>query len=395
MDGRTRPRVVLLGCFLMTTGYGAFMLGPSSIFPLLERSFNVGTAEAGLAISAGFFGWLIFQIPSGLLLDRYDNRPLVRLAVVAFVGAMVAGLFVQSFASFLFVRVAGGMTGGIIFTGNANIVSQVFPANRRGFATGLFVGAGPTGMALGQASSPLLANAADWPTAFLVFSMLAVVGYAIFHWSLRRPIRNDDDLTMAGFVRALTDRPVVLVGVAAMVTNGLFIFLNSWMPTYAANVIGLPLSLAGGLAALSPIAGILGRPAGGWLSDTLGKRRLVLLGALTLAVPVLIAVPLTSSAVGFGVLLFSAGLLLQLTVGVSLVFGQELGAAEAAGTSLAVISVANILGGLGTPIVGGWLVEASSWSMTFVAMALLGVVGIVALLLTPRAQHGAGLPFRN
>lgn len=46
-----RAWVVLVGCFLISTGYMAYALAPASILPLLVERFQIDTPPAGLSIS--------------------------------------------------------------------------------------------------------------------------------------------------------------------------------------------------------------------------------------------------------------------------------------------------------------------------------------------------------
>ena len=92
-DPAAHPWLVLAGCFLVATGFNAYLFAPASIMPPFTAAFGIDKAAAGLAISVVFLGWAVCQIPSGFLMDRYDNRRLVWAGVVVFLGAAAAGHF--------------------------------------------------------------------------------------------------------------------------------------------------------------------------------------------------------------------------------------------------------------------------------------------------------------
>lgn len=78
--------------------------------------------------------------------------------------------------------------------------------------------------------------------------------------------------------------------IAGFCSSVLYIFLNSWIPTYAAIRLPITLGQAGAVAALLPAVGIDTRPVGGWVSDRIGyRRRPVVITSLAFALPAFIA----------------------------------------------------------------------------------------------------------
>jgi predicted MFS family arabinose efflux permease len=58
-DPARRPWLVLGGCFLVATGFNAYLFAPASIVPLFVDEFGIDKPAAGLAISAVFLGWTL------------------------------------------------------------------------------------------------------------------------------------------------------------------------------------------------------------------------------------------------------------------------------------------------------------------------------------------------
>ena len=380
----TRPWLALAGCFLVAAGFNAYVFAPASIMPPFVAAFGIDKPAAGLSISVIFLAWVLVQIPSGYLLDRYDNRVLVWAGVAVFLVAAVSGLVAPTYPTFLATRFVGGATAVFLWTANANIVAQSFPPARRAVGTSLFVTSAPAGVTLAQAAGPPLSAVVGWRGVVAAYAVVTVCGLPLFVRALDTPIRNESTLSLSGFATALGDRRVLAIAVSSFCAYSLFVFFNSWMPTYATEVIGVGAGTAGALAALLPAMGLAARPGGGWLSDRIGgRRRPVIVAAFLLVVPALVAAAMATSVVGFAAALLLAGVGSQLGTGVFYVYVEEVSPAESGGTSLAVLMTLSIAGSLLAPVTAGWLVEAVSWGAAFGFGGLLAVGGIAAIARLP------------
>jgi len=376
---------VLASCFAIAVGYNAYLIAPASVLPVLSDVYAIDRSAAALSISAAYVGWVLAQLPGGVVMDRFDNRALLAVGVLVLVVAGVAGPFAADYRQFLLWRVGGGATAVFIFTGGVNIVSQSFLAERRGVATSLFVVSAPIGFGIAQYGGPILAERIDWTAAFLAYPLGSAVALPAFLFVATEPVRSDERLDRNALVGALTDPAVLLVSAASFCTYAHFVFLNAWMPTYAGDVLGLSLAAAGGAAALVPLSGIVGRPLGGWLSDRAGvSRRQVLSASLALALPLLALLAVADSVPAFVALLVITGIAVQLGMGVYYAYVSEVASADTAGTSLAVLATFSIAGGLVSPLVAGWSVDAWGWPSAFALVGCLTALGLAFSVLAGR-----------
>jgi MFS family permease len=381
-----RPWVVLTGCFLLATGFNAYLLAPASLIPLLTAEFGIDKTAAGFSISVVFLAWALLQIPGGLLMDRYDNRRLIWAGVVVFAVAAVAGFFAPTYPTFLLTRFIGGIAAVSLWAASANVVGRVFPESSRALGTSLFITSAPAGGAIAQFGGPLVAAEFGWRAVLVVYPLVTLLGLPLFSFALREPIRNETRLDLSTFATTLRDPPILLVSLSSFCAYSLFVFFNSWMPTYATEELSIDLAAAGAMTALVPLVGFAARPGGGWLSDRIGgRRRPVIVAAFALALPVFAVISTVSSATGFGALLVVAGLASQLGTGVFYVYVNELSSAETSGTSLSVLTTLSMTGALVAPVLAGWLIESLSWTAAFGFGALLAVGGIAAIAVAPPA----------
>ena len=387
MSDQRAPVGIFVACFLVSVGANSYMLAPASIVPLLVEHFAISKAAAGLSISAAVAGSVIIQLPGGFLMDRYDNRRLLLAGILVFLPVAFAGTLVWAYYAFLATRVVAGLAAGGLFVLGANIVAEVYAGPRQGFVTTLFIASAPVGFAVSQLAGPALGTRFGWEAPFIAYPAIAGVGSVVFWLSRPAAIRTGEQLSLAQFKLALQNRSVLLVSFAGFCTYLLYIFLNSWMPTYAAEQLPVTLEQAGAVTALLPAVGVVARPMGGWLSDYLGhRRRAVVVASLAFALPAFVVITRAISILLFAGVMLGVGFSLQFGMGVYYVYARELADPGAAATSLTIFTTVSFVGTLVAPPLGGWLVEAVSWGPTFLVHGGIGVLGIVLVLLTPDSK---------
>jgi len=357
-----------------------FIIAPSSIAPLLASEFGVTETAVGDAVSATFVGLILTQVPSGYLLDRFDNRAVMGPSAVAFVLLTILFQLDHSFPVFLLLRVVGGVLVGLVFTGGVSIVGRVVSADRQGVATGIYLTSPPASFAIAHVTGPPVASAFGPRSAFLVYALVVAAGLALFVVAAREPIQGDQAPTASAFVAALRNRSVLLVGLSGFSAYALYVFLNTWLPIYGREMLALTLSEAGIVTAAVPLVGIAARSSGGWLSSYLGGRRPVLAAGLLGGLVLFLLIPLTDRVIVFVLLAAGAGFAVQLGAGVYFVLTRELAAVGTEGTSLTVLTTVIFAGSFSAPIGGRWLITTYSWNVAIAVFAGVGVLGALALV---------------
>lgn len=388
---KPKPWLVFVGIFVVSIGANMFMIAPSSIAPLFVERFAIPAARVGDIVSAAIVGSILTQIPGGYLLDRFDNRWLIAPAVGLYVAVILVIQVVEAFTPFLVLRLLAGVVGGFVFTAGANVVGEVFQGGRQSFATGLFMTSPPVSFVIAHATSPVIGTAAGPLRVFLFHAAIAVLGLGLFWVGATRPIRSAGTPSPTAVARALGNRSVWLLSASIFAAYALYIFLNTWLPTYGTDVLSLSLETAGIVAAVVPLVGIAARVAGGSLSARIGgRRRPVLGGGLLTGLALLVAIPFVDDFLVFLVLLAVGSFAVQLGTGVYYVFIRELSTPGTEGTSLTVMTTIGFTGSFVAPIAGGWLIESYSWTVAFGAFAAVGLLGVVVLLPLSEVESSAG-----
>jgi NNP family nitrate/nitrite transporter-like MFS transporter len=376
---------------------GAYLITPASILPLMMADLGITEATAAALVSMPQVAATVIGIPVGVYLDRVDTRAVVPgAAAVLFAGsvgdwaAASGGTVLPLIAS----RLLAGVGMFVLWVVSINVASSIFPPDRRATATSVIISGYPAGYALGQLGAPRVAGVVGWPGVFPVFGgavLLLSVAFYVAAGAVSRYGTAPAPATMAEFKSVFRNRNVWTVVVVTVLGYSLYMIFNSWMPTYLTRQFGVSLAESGSFVALFPAVGILARPAGGWLSDGwLGQRRrpvfaVSFLGAIVLAVAMFYS---TTVAV-LVTMLVLAGVFIQLQIGLLYQSVREFVDPSAAGTAVALASVAGWLGSFVAPVVVGELVAtAGTYAVVFGFAVGLGAVG--GLTVWRMAESGGG-----
>ena len=156
----------------------------------LVRELGLGPAELGLLTSVYFFSFAAFQLPLGILLDRYGPRRTE--AILLLFAAMGAWIFSQSdsLLGLIFGRLLIGLGVSACLMAAFKAYVIWFPSERLPMINGLQMVAGGLG-ALG-ATTPLQSalSFSDWRGIFAILAIITVFS-AIIVWGLLPEKQND------------------------------------------------------------------------------------------------------------------------------------------------------------------------------------------------------------
>ena len=383
LESRRARWTLLAGASLMSVALGAYEIVPASVTPLVRSSMGVGPSRAGLVVGVMFGTAVITSLPVGIVLDRTNSRHAVAGAAALLLAAGAWGFQAAStgaYWSLIGSRVLGGVAYVVVWNAGIDIVGRSFDAATRGTAVATFTASGPVGFAVGQGTGPLVANAVGWPAIFPVFTAGAVAGLALF-WPVSRGSGRataTEAPTPSEFRDVVTDRRVWTVGLLGFIGYSLYLFVNSWAPSYLTESLGFPPAVGGILAAVFPAVGVIARVSGGLLSDTLfgGRRRPVVLLSFVVAAPVVGGFALLSTLPLVVGALLVAGFAVQLCLGLVFTYVRELVEPAVAATAVAFLTSVGLAGAFLAPIAAGWLISVAGYGTAFAVAGGLGAVGV-------------------
>jgi MFS family permease len=149
------------------------------VAPYLRQDIGLGPADLGLMSSAYFLAFAAFQIPLGLLLDRYGPRRVQgTLYCVAALGALLFAKG-ESVSTLIVARalIGFGVSGGLM-AGLKGIVLW-FPLNRVALVNGWYFACGGMGVLAATTPVEIAMHSMDWRQMFMALAGVTLVVAAL------------------------------------------------------------------------------------------------------------------------------------------------------------------------------------------------------------------------
>jgi MFS family permease len=256
---------------------------PGAVLPFISRDLHLSDTQAGSLQMAFILSFALISPVFGWLGDRRARFELAAIGVIVWSGATVASGLAVSFATLALARALTGVGEASYTVVTPSLLSDFYPADRRGRALAIFYAAIPVGTAAGYVIGGQVAAHFGWRSAFYIAGAPGLLLALTLYW-LRDPIRGALDrggaaskiaVTAREALRALRGRPSFFYNTAAQTiytfTTGGLAF---WMPTYFVRIRHIDAADAtlmfGGLLLL---AGFLGTLLGGVVGDRLARTR--------------------------------------------------------------------------------------------------------------------------
>ena len=246
------------------------------------------------------------QIPGGRLVDRRGAWILGMWALAAVVVGNVIALLVPSFAVGIVGRLVAGFGTGVGFVAGSDYVRATVGTAS---AQGLYGASGVGGGGLALAVVPLAVPSLGWRAPYLTALVFAVAVLAALPLAPRDHRRGA--LERGRIADVVHDGRLYPLAVAHSASFGLSVVAGNWAVSLLRDA-GYSRGVAGAVAALTLLSGLVTRPLGGRLVERAPGRAGLLLGGSMLAaaagtVLLLLNLPLGVRVVGAALLGVAAG----------------------------------------------------------------------------------------
>ncbi len=171
MTGPRRAR--LIGPAMLGVASGSVLVPLNTTMlavalPSIMDDFGVDAITVSSLVTLYLGTVTIALLASGSLGDRYGQRPVFLVGVVAFALSSLLAAVAPSFAVLALSRVLQALSGALISTTSLALVRAIAPVDRRGAAFGLFDMLTSISAAIGPFIGGLLVGALGWQALFLL-----------------------------------------------------------------------------------------------------------------------------------------------------------------------------------------------------------------------------------
>lgn len=358
----------------------------SVISPVMGINFT----EAMAYMTAFYIGYVVTQIPGGVLADRFGPR-LVLGGAMCLQGLGTLGIgFTTDYQVGFILRVVCGLGAGCVYSSCLKAMVGWFSPAQRGLAIGVMMTSPTIGIAIPNFVMPYLEAGMGWQGAFkAVGAALIIISAMLFIFMKEAAIKaaGPRKSFVVGLKFVMSSRNILLISIAGFSIIWVQIGFGSVGNSYMVSNLGLTVAQAGRIMMIYGLIGILMPSLAGYLSGKFPGRKTAMI--IVGHVIVIVAVLWFGKAATFSTALVAAclvGLLMAFLNPIySIIIADNAGpewAATAGGVGNCIFQIAAIL----SPLAIGMARDSvGTHAWTWWILAAGAILGIIATALVSNA----------
>jgi MFS family permease len=377
--------VLIAANVVVALGYGVV----APVLPQYARHFGVSISAATFVISAFALMRLVAAPPAGLLIQRLGERRVYISGLLIVALSTAACAFAQTYWQLLLFRSLGGLGSAMFTVSSLGLMIRISPPDARGRVAGLF----SSGFLIGSVGGPVLGSLTaglGLAAPFVIYGAALLVAATVVFVNLRHSTvaAPEENSEPAMSVRMVLRHPAYR---AALFSN----FATGWaafglrialVPLFVVEVLGRGPRFAGIALATFAIGNISAVIPSGYLSDRVGRRKLLIVG-LTISAASTVLVGYTSSLPVFLAAAYVTGAATGIFVSPQQAAVADIvGNKARGGTAVATFQMMADLGSIIGSVVVGQVAEHTSFGWAFVVSGAILMLAAVGWTLAPETR---------
>lgn len=385
-------RRILAALFLAGIAIFAQLYAPQAVLPAIREGFEISAGQAGLIVSMGTIGLALGVIPWACVSVKIGRVRTMRVAIIVGSVLTIAACFSPTFQSLLVLRFLAGFAIGAV---PALALSYLNAEVQRDFtakAAGVFIAGNSIGGLLGRIVAGVSGAYWGWQGGLLAVSIMASFAAVAFVCVVpqarcqRIPSRSEDAVKPHPYRANFADtnqRKLFLIGFLLM---GAFVSVYNYMGfRLQAEPYSLPPAVTSFLF-VGLLAGTITSVVAAQAVSSFGRRNVVALSGLVLALGIALTLIPQLWAQACGLLLVTAGFF----GGQSVASGwASLRLPQASTQAGAIYTLSYYLGGSLMGWLAGEVLEFYGWLWFALTIAILGccISALAKSLTNPQDAH--------
>jgi MFS family permease len=353
------------------------------LLPLYMLEIGASPAFAALVVGLRGVGVLLFDVPAGMLVARFGDKPVL----LGGLGSILAGFVLLTFTTepvlIGVAAVALGAGPAAWMLGRQSYLADVCAPHELGRAIAAMAGLQRGGALIGPVAGGAIAGLAGYPVAFAAGAASAVLaGATVLAFARAVPPHANPDASIRGTLEVLraNRRVLATAGGSTLVLQLMRATRQLLVPLFG-QAIGLDVTTIGLVYSLSAVVDIALFYPSGVLADRFGRKWSAVPSMALYAVG-LALLPLASGFYSLLAVAVLLGFANGIGTGVVMIIGADLARASGRhGQFLGLWRLIGDVGPSGAPLLVGTIVDAASLAAASLAVAGLGVVGALVMAL--------------
>jgi MFS family permease len=395
------PAKTFRDVWLISIGHSLTHWYPSTFYlllPLIGRELGLSYSEIGFIMTCQYVAGAISNIPGGMVVDTVGRKGLLMVVSLFWIGVPYFLMsFTHSYWVLLLCVSLVGIGNNLWHPTAIPLLAQRFP-DRKGLALSFHSMGGNLGDALAPLAVGALLAFMSWRSIVIlnVIPGLVMASLILFYLGTLRiggarakgsiAEEKHDGQSLGEYFRGLSkllkNRELLMLslgsGFRSMTQNGLLTFL----PIFLAYEMGYSPIWVGICMFVLQAAGFAASPVAGYLSDRMGRRRILMSSMLMTAV-VLASMAFAGRSLAFVFLIATLGFFLYAIRPVLQAWALECAPKRMGGTSIGVLFGFQAVGSSIGPAIGGVLADQYGLMSVFFFLAVTIVVANLFVFFMP------------
>lgn len=380
----------------------------------IGKEFKFSSVQMGLIFSAFSWTYLLFQIPGGILVKRFNPRILYAASLITWSLATIVQGFAKGFVTLFGLRMATGAFEAPAFPINNRVVSNWFPAQERASAIAVYTSGQFLGLAFLMPVLSKIQFYVGWKGLFVVTGLIGIIWGLIWYIFYRDPLKhpkvNEGELKhiesggglldvaseegkeskksfkWSDLKEVLSHRKLWGIYIGQFAVNSTLWFFLTWFPKYLVDYRGLDFIQSGYWASIPYLAAFIGVLSSGFLSDYLikkgvsaakARKRPIIIGLL---VSVFILGANYVDTPGWVIFFMSLSFFGVGFASITWIFVSTLAPKHLIDVTGGVFNFIGQSSGIVVPIVIGLLASGGNFAPALIFIAILGLLGACSYL---------------
>jgi MFS family permease len=376
----------------------AAMFSTSLVNPLLSifaKEIGAVGVMIGLSVAGYWIARVLLEIPSGFISARFGYYWPMLLGLVLTTIGTFWNAFVTDPYQLILARALQGLGAPLFFAVSMTFIINMFSADKRGAAMGLFQGVEFGGSILGSTFSGYLITMLGFQGGFFLSTLLCAIAVVLI--ALPPHVRRESEsmpkipsMKLSSLPKVFKNKILIIVSFATLMefilSNGV---IYTVYPLYAKESLGMSLTDIGLIMGARSLGYVIAMLVMGSIADRIGRKPVLLFGVASTAVMVVV-LNFASGIVMTSAILFCMGITTGAIWIVCPVIAAEAVEPENRGAAIGTYRTFFDLGSILGPIMMTYVMGEYGTSVCFyLAAALLGISFFPCLKVTETKTVGA------
>ncbi|MBP2654778.1 MAG: major facilitator superfamily 1 [Firmicutes bacterium] len=259
------------------------------LIPVVGPVFHMTAAEAGSFMTAFYFGYVITQIPAGILADRLGSRFILAGSLIIPGIMLIAMGHMVTYSQGFWFRFVMGLGAGADMAAASRALTEWFSTRERVVAWGILMASPTAGLMLPNWVVPALTKGFGWQGVFEIFGVTAIVIGILVALFVRVSATSvvSGGNPFGGLKVVFTSKNLILLALAGFCLMWAQIGLATWANAYF-HRIGFSVAASGTIMVVYGIGGILAPLTSPFWIKRLGQMRKLIFWAFLIQIPLTI-----------------------------------------------------------------------------------------------------------